>query len=245
MKRQVIIAGFILISLVALFLLINVSAPFIFAVTIDPSNTEDPLGIGVNPADIPTTPDELTEASSSYLQKRWENIITNSRFAGIHNSFLAHPLPFTILFHQPYSFSLTFFLVVIFWIFLLVSIGNLVGAYSGSGMMGFAGGLVSAILLSWIGVIGGIATFVVDFILGRQSIWIKILLWIAVFVILAIIFVANGIWKKSVEDSKKQEEKRRLKEKVEEHEEFVKGVEEGRRLTEPLRKFKKQTSDIN
>jgi len=243
MKKQVVIAGFVLISLIALFLIVNVSN--VSAININPANPEDPLGIGINPADIPQNPEDLANASANYLGTRWNQFFTESKVLGpIHQAFLAHPLPFKILFNTPYSFTLTFFCILFLWIFLLVSIGNLVEAYLNK-LAGFVIGLVAVIVIAQIGIIGGIVKFFIEGILIKQSVWVKILLWIVVIIVLVLIFAFDSMWKKSVQASKKAQEKQMQKQKIEENEEFVKGVEEGRKLTEPLRKAKKKILDID
>ncbi len=222
-KEQVVILSLVLFAL-ALFL-INVHT--VFAISINPNNPEDPLGIGINAGDIPQSPEDLANASASYLATRWNKFFTESAVLGpIHRAFLANPLPFKILFNEPYSFTLTFFCILVLWIFLLASFGNIVEAYSGSGMIGIVGGILFSIVFAQIGVINSVVKFFINYILIQNSVWVKVLLWVVAFVILALIFTFDSMWKKSIQASKKQNEKQRLKEKVGEHEEVIQGVKQ-------------------
>src|SRR5256885_948076 len=99
-----------------LFILLLLSFNFINSLQIvrAEANNSDIIGSLQN---LPSDPDELRE---KYLNQEWSALIKNSTIIGpMHSFFLSIPLPFIILFGQPYSFSARFFLLAIIWLYVM------------------------------------------------------------------------------------------------------------------------------
>lgn len=75
----------VLALVIVLALLFLIDYIFDFNLTgkvIDPNNLEDPLGIGINPENMPETPEELANVSREYLIQEWKKVAQNSTFIG-------------------------------------------------------------------------------------------------------------------------------------------------------------------
>jgi hypothetical protein len=44
---------------------------------IDPNNPDDPLGIGLNPSEIPDNPEDLGNVTTQYLKREWADLLRN------------------------------------------------------------------------------------------------------------------------------------------------------------------------
>ncbi len=188
---------------------------------------------------IPQSPDDVVAMGDAYLKQEWNKILANSKYTGpIHNFFLNHQLVFKILFNTNYEFSLTFICIFILWIFILVNVNKLASPMTPSGWYAFFTGLAASLILAHVGAIHGIVTGVLSFIYAKESWWIRILWWIAVFVALIILSFIDGIARAALKSAKEKKEKQEIKEKVEVLEAESEGKEEGRAITKSLRKFK-------
>jgi hypothetical protein len=194
--------------------------------------------IGINPEELPQTPEEAKE---KYLQKEWTKIIANSTLFGpVHRTFTAYPIPFKILFGMPYEFSLTFLFVLIFWVWLALSIERPINAYGLFGMKGFwfSGllalgiSIISAQLKIFVFAANGILTL----IMSKESWLWRLVIIIVLFVVLFVLHQLSRKFSKSIKASKEIKAKKELEQKVEKHEAFVKGAEEGQELVSEISK---------
>jgi len=183
---------------------------------------------------IPKSPEELKqEIKERYLKQEWSNIIAKIPIIGkIHTFFLAHPLPFKILFNYQYEISLTFILIVILWLFTITVTSDLIRA-SGlvKGVITLLIGLGTAIIFAQINLLKVISTKSLDLIYTKEAWWIRLILWLVFIAILAVLYYAEKILGKTLKKNKEAKEKAEVKQKVEEHEEFVKGAEEAEKIT--------------
>jgi hypothetical protein len=194
--------------------------------------------IGFNPEKMPKTPQETRD----YLQQEWTKIVASKPVIGsIHKFFLAHPLLFKIVFNTPYEFSLTFFMVVLLWIFVLISLSTLLARSDLlKGPASTAIGLGAAIILAQVNVFKYLSIFLSNLALARENAWIRFIIWTIIVICFIIIFyidqqVAEEL-KKRKEEKKKLETERTAKQAREEIKALEKGLEEGTKRKEELRK---------
>lgn len=157
------------------------------AIGLNPNNPEDPLGIGLNPEDVPTTEEDL----GTFLQLKIEQWFTNSSIMKpIHKFGFSNPLLFNLLLGQKYSISLPFYWSLIIWIFLfliLLDTYELLGLSRFSRILTFLAGFLTTLLLAQIGLIFWIAKTFSALIMKEQQGWISALLFILLLGILIII----------------------------------------------------------
>ncbi|NMB81701.1 MAG: hypothetical protein GYA14_07765 [Ignavibacteria bacterium] len=215
--------GVLLSALIITALILNL---FPIQAEINPGDIEDPLGIGINPADIPQTPEYAANISLTYLQKEWTKIVAKNKYIGpIHNFFLAHPTAFIVLFNYKYEFSLTFICIFIFWIFLAVVFGNIINSLGllKLGLPWIFGALCS-IILSQMGLIKLVTDSMLNAIFLQSLWWMRAILWFVALIVLIIVFYISQLASQTIAQSKKRGEEREQKEKVEELEEISKGA---------------------
>lgn len=225
-------------SLFAVFLLLFLILALVFirfvSAAIDPSNSEDPLGIGINPDNIPQTPEDAANISLTYLQKEWTKIVAKNKYIGpMHNFFLNHQTAFIILFNEKYEFSLTFICIFVLWIFFAVLCGRLINAFGLLKMgLGWVVGVLCSVILAQIGLTKIITTSILTLIYARDLWWMRALLWATITIVLMIIFYLDQAVSQAIEQSKKKGKEQELEEEVKSGKAFRKGVEEGRKLLE-------------
>src|SRR3989344_5498379 len=67
---------------------------------------------------IDDLPRDSEQIKDQYLTQEWSKFIENNKVLGpVHKSFIAYPLPFIIIFGEPYNLSIIFIVVVFLWIF--------------------------------------------------------------------------------------------------------------------------------
>jgi len=193
---------------------------------INQSNTTTPLGAGISLDKIPQTPEDVASVSLTYLKQEWTKMIAKNKYIGpIHNFFLNHQTIFIILFNEKYEFSLTFILLFILWIFLAFMFGRMINALGLLKMgFGWAAGILCSVVLSQIGLIKLITNSILALIYAKDLWWMRALLWAVLVIVLMLIFYLNQMVSQSIEKSKKEGEERATKEKVEELDEFQKGM---------------------
>jgi hypothetical protein len=216
---------------------------------INPENIEDPLGIGLNPDNIPQTPEDASskvQAKWDYLKKEWTNIIANNKVVGpIHEWCLNHPLVFKILFNYPYQMSTMFLLIFLMWLYDLIVVANFfeqekLFGFGGSLFPGLIIGLGSTILFSHIRFYEGVARLIMKIFNFASSAWWKeLLVWVFLIILGVIIFSAEKFLEKYLKTRSEEKEKEEMKHETKKSREFIEGVEEGREMTKDIRKMKK------
>jgi hypothetical protein len=224
-QKKGLFAIFVLLSLVLTFSLVSFVS--FTSAAINPANAEDPLGIGINPGDIPQTPQDAANVSLTYLQKEWTKIVAKNRYIGpVHNFFLEHQYVFIVLFNENYSFSLTFFGIVFMWVFVMILFGKAIDAFKllKLGIPWIFGAFIS-IILAQLGFIKLIVTKELDFIFLSQYWWMRALVFTAIVIVLIILFYVDQVVSQAIEQSKKKKEEKDIKEGVEEVKQIKKGFD--------------------
>ncbi|HRZ85892.1 MAG TPA: hypothetical protein P5277_03865 [Candidatus Paceibacterota bacterium] len=209
---------FLLISLLILsvFLLaININSNFVSAAIgdINPENTEDPLGTGINIEEVSEDPDLLQNKSRDYLKQEWTKIFEGNSFGrvilGVSNILEALSPLFKIVLGVEYSMSWSFVFATAIWLTLFLILFNPAGAIFGNKLFGFIGAFVIASLVGVSGVIKK-SVDMLNFMITNK--WIA---WFSFFIALLIVFLGYAIGKvfsKNIEASKENAAKQKLKE---------------------------------
>ena len=120
-----------LILLLAFIIKINITAN-----VIDPTDSEDPLGIGFNPENLNQDPEQIKNKTTAYLKQEWENILLNNKYIGPFLSFYkdkispySTPIVKGLLGIEP-SISWLFLLTLMIYITFIVFVYRIISVYS-------------------------------------------------------------------------------------------------------------------
>jgi ABC-type multidrug transport system fused ATPase/permease subunit len=175
---------------------------------IDPTNYQDPLGIGINPEKIPQNPDQAKDIGTKYLKQEWTKILEKTQTGRIllKVSDLLGSLNF---FWKPvlgmeYSLSWLFIFAVAIWLILFFIIYGLLSAIFGNKISGIIGGFCVASLVG----LSGVIKKAVDLLsFAIKNVWIAWLsLFIAIMIMFLIIHFSGGL-KAYSQKQKEQAEK--------------------------------------
>lgn len=184
---------------------------------------------GINPESIPKSPEEIKDI---YLKQEWSDVIAKIPVIGqIHNYFLVHPLIFKIIFNEPYTISLVFFLVVILWAYSMAAISDILRTSelvkTGSSVLI---GAASTIILAQVKVFNIIATTALNIIFAKEEWWIRGILWVLLFVILAIIVYIERMLGKEFKKIREAKARGKTEEEIAKLKKFTGGVYDAERI---------------
>lgn len=191
------------------------------------------------------TPEAAKEAGTAYLKQELAKIIQDKApfLAAFHAFLLEHQTIFKWILNREYGFTAAFFCVLALWIYLAsfgTKIFNSLGIIEAK--IGIAIGILLAIILAHTNGINWLVERALYVINAPAAWWMRAILW-AVFIILFIAAVYfENMLKKSLEEAEKKAKEEKLEQKLKELEAESKGREEGRKITEPIRKMKKDLS---
>lgn len=113
MEKKVLGLFFIFISILVISLIASQNPSEII-------NPDDPLGLGINPDNLPDNPEDLKNISNDYLKQEWTKILQTKQWGifilGIGSVFEALNPVWKILIGIEYGLSWLFFLTLLFWI---------------------------------------------------------------------------------------------------------------------------------
>lgn len=176
-------------------------------------NTGEANVLGLNPDNLPQSPEELKETSADFLKKEWGKILAKNLYVGPIIKSYQKISPYTDPIFK-YTIGMTpsltwlFFLTLVLWIFFVIymlKILDLVSIFSRSVQYIVSFGLI--IIFSLIGVTRKIAEYIINAISLLTSWWMQLIVASIVILglILASIFSENI--KKLVENIKKNRAK--------------------------------------
>jgi len=156
---------------------------------------------------------KLTE-KWEYLGKEWKNILMGNPFIkGVDSFFQNINFIFVILFGMEYSLSIALLLTIALWMYIFflfnrISI-NMIFSKGVALLISF--GLT--ILIAQIGLFSKMVNFIIGIFFGEQPWWVKVIIGLAIFVILAVFFIVMIKFGKQIAANRKKlkEEKDRLK----------------------------------
>jgi len=191
MKKEKVYLFAIVIFVALVFILILNTNRVYAVIDVNNLNSEDPLGIGLNPADIPTNPEELTDKSLiayNYLELKFKEFIINNSVTGpIHKSFLEHPAIFIGIFNEPYNLNLIFLAIICLWIFLWTVSIDILNSIWGRKFFSWIIALAIPIVLAKIGFLFLLIKFFSWIILKSNTLWIRGIIIILIIILLVII----------------------------------------------------------
>ncbi|MBM3232944.1 hypothetical protein FJZ18_02130 [Candidatus Pacearchaeota archaeon] len=208
-------------TLIILFFLISILLPLTHAETTPGEAVKQQIGF--NPEDTPTNPQDIRD---KYLPQEWSEILSKNKFIGpVHNTFVANPLIFRIVFGDPYSLSLVFLIIIILWVFIGVKSGQLFEA-SGilKGAPSIIAGFVFSILLAQTTIIRNISKITLDLVFKAENWALQLIIALLFFVVLFIISYIMSISEKALKERRKAKKEQKLDEKTEEIEALEKGL---------------------
>jgi len=156
---------------------------------------------------------KLTE-KWEYLGKEWKNILMgNSIIRGIDSFFQKISIVFSVLFGIEYSLSLALFLTIILWLYVFFMLTGVLGNIISSKWVSLLISLGFVILLAQIKSFQIPVNFLIGLFFGENPWWMKLIIGLIIFAILAVVFILIKNFGKQLAANKKKvkEEKNRLK----------------------------------
>jgi len=227
-KRSVCIL-FVVLLLISTFSFLIVNSHL--ATAEEPPLPKDVLGL--NPESIPQSPEELQER---YLAKEWSNIIANITFIGpIHTAFINNPLIFRIIFAEPYSFSLVFFLIILLWIIVAFNASKIINSIEiiNKGYSWIAGILV-AIILAQTKLYSFLAKGSIYLVTSKETTWARAILAILLVFILILVDYLGGLISKYIKEKKEEKKEQKTEEIKKEVPKVKEGLTKVEKLAEEL-----------
>lgn len=205
------------------------SSPDIPASTIQFSPEEDSQIVQNTLGFDPSNPGEkIEDIRNRYLTQEWSKIIAEKPVIGaIHTFFLAHPLPFKILFNYPYTFSPTFLLIVVLWIYFIFIVKDIMSFTAYDDKIGWIVGILSPIFLAHIGFLNIVSSFFVDLVISKDKWWIRWIIGILLTIGMVILYKLEGVISKAIAHAREQDRMYELQAKVAKSDEFRKGFQQG------------------
>jgi hypothetical protein len=202
--------GSLFLLIIIAILIVNIIPVY---AAIDPSNSNDPLGIGINPDSIPQNPNELKDVSATYLKQEWTKILekTQTGRALLKVSDFLTSLNF---FWKPvlgieYSLSWIFIFAVTIWFILFYLVYGPLYAFFSKRIMAI---IVAFAVTSLIGTAGVIKRAVVLLSTIINNTWIAWISFIVAVILIWIIIYLSGGLKTYISKQKEAEEKRKTEE---------------------------------
>ena len=209
---------FILIFCILLFIVIGVLLSKNFTGNaigdINLGDAEDPLDIGINPANIPQTQEDAKTVAANYLKKEWGKILADNKYVGPtikeYNEKIGpylNPILKIILGVEP-SISWLFFLTLAIWILFVTYFFRILSGFSTfSKGASFAISICMVVIMSIFGWSRMSATWIINTISVLTSWWMQLI--VAVAVIIALMLAS--IFSKEFENLIKQIKENRKK----------------------------------
>lgn len=224
MKKAGAVCLIVLSIVLAIFLVHIISAEL---VSVDYANPENTKVLGINPSDVPQTPEEFQNASFAWLKTAWDKLIKNSKVLGPVIEFL-NPM-FRVFTGYEFAMSLEFFVALVLSIVLLVVYFRGINVFYNDSLISFA----IAVLVSVIASSAGLMRKVVPKILGAlSSKWKVISFFVVSFIIIIIIdyfyrAYRNRNKERALQNLGKTEEK--VRKSAEQLEGMAEGMEEAKK----------------
>ncbi|MEK6927186.1 MAG: hypothetical protein AABX11_02035 [Nanoarchaeota archaeon] len=180
----------------------------------------------------PTNPaGKIEDIRNKYLAREWNKIISNTSVIGpIHKYFLAHPLPFKIIFNTPYTFTPTFLLIVFLWIYFGFLTKDIMSFTAYDKNVGLIVGLLAPFFFAHIGLLNIVSTFFVNLVISKDKWWVRWIIGLLVAGALFVFFKFEGGISKLVQGINAGAEKEKLESKIEKSDQFVNEFTKGTKI---------------
>lgn len=182
---------------------------------------------GINTENIPTNPEELNTATQGFVESQLMKLANSTSIVKMNVYFSTHQGFFKALFNKPYSFSGKFFWIIVVWIFLLLIFLDIYGMFNLRKYgLNFVLGLFSVWILGLINLISALAEFLTSMVLKPESFWFKLLAFIVILIVMALIIGFLKMFYKSSISAKEKGEVKATKKRSKRAEEIAKRAEE-------------------
>jgi hypothetical protein len=220
LKFWLITGAIILLAILALFLINKYTGK-----AIDPLNTEDPLGIGLNPENMPQTPEDAGEIANNYLKKEWGKEFRNPQgsvgkytyiiFEGYDKiSPYTDPIFKAVLGVEP-SLTWLFILTLTLWITFAIFFYRILSVFSTfSKGVSIIASLCLIVIMSTLKITLTIANWIINTISLLTSWWMQLIVAIAVIIGLVVLSTFSKEWTILVKAWKESKEKSQQKEDI-------------------------------
>lgn len=190
--------------------------PFLMGI-LNSQGTDIPgLPSGVNPPQIENTTNQVTNVALNWqtIAQQWKtSLLQNPVVYKVNSFFQDISIVFRVLFGQNYSMSLTLLIIIILWIFFLISLNRIFKDFTSfSKGVSFIISLLLVVVMAQINLLGAMSTFIIKLIFGTNNpLWMQLLFaFIIAMIILFIMVLIKKFGKQSVKkrQEKKDEENR-------------------------------------
>lgn len=196
----------------------------------NPGDLSEVLGenFNVSPDKIPTTTEDFGQIQQKYLLQEWTKVVEKNKFLGpIHKFFMNEKTQwfFKIVFARNYEISQEFFLTVVIWALIFISLTKLVESFTLlKKWIVLAIAFIGAAIWAQIRIIALIVKAFTEILSSQQSVWTKIISWVFFLGFLVFIYFVMRIISQDAKKKKEENEKRELRQKL----------KETKALTEPI-----------
>ncbi|MCU0642521.1 MAG: hypothetical protein MUF61_03020 [archaeon] len=185
--------------------------------------------VGFNPEKVPKTPQETRD----YLQQEWTKIVVSKPVIGkIHSFFVAHPLIFKIFFNYPYEFSLTFFIILFLWVFIMVAMASLLSKSELlNGPASWAIGVGASVVLAHTGVFKALSIFMSNLALARETWLMRTIIWVILLTIWIVLMYIDWAIAEKLKEMKKEKAAQKTAEEAEQAGKKIEALEKGMKFS--------------
>lgn len=210
---------------------------FVSAQTSSDLGTGLPYGLNVNQLEAANNKIINISSNVGYLGQQWKKIILENPVTNWINGALTTISPFfKVVMAQDYSFSISFLITFVLWLFFFLSFNKIFKDYTSfSPLIALGVAFLVTVAMAQLTVIGRISNFIVWVIFGvGKSWWVQILLGIGCGLALAMIFLFIASFGKVL--AKKRQEKKEFKERLD----IETGAKSGEALTKAMSSLEKR-----
>jgi magnesium-transporting ATPase (P-type) len=185
---------------------------------IDPNNPDDPLGIGLNPSEIPDNPEDLGNVTTQYLKREWADLLRNpdstlGRFFSPLMKAYDKSKPYLDPFFKytigvEMGLNWLFILTLVIWITLVTLFYRIISLYSTfSKWISLIISLCVIIIISNLGVAKKLAEFIINTISLADKWWVQLIIML---IVLALLILGSYFskefkaWQEGIEERKKK-----------------------------------------
>jgi len=198
---------------------------------------DDPLGVGINPQDVPQNPEELKNVPSEFLKNEWTKLLGEGKFYGtlIRTYRKIAPVTDPIFRYtvgmEP-ELSGLFFLTFFIWIVFLIYLYRILSVFSTfSNKTAFVIALALVIVMGLFGFPKFFGGLLMGLINGLATWWIRLIVEVVLIIIFIILMSLSKKFREYIKTFKErraralaEEHRRRLKSTVETGEKYVGGI---------------------
>ena len=172
------------------------------------ANLVDNVGSGVQKVEDTTNKiEDLKNTKWDYLGTEWKTILLKNKIIStIDSSLQKISLVFEILIHEPYLFSLRFFIILFLWLFVFFNLSKLLGESFFEGGISYVAGFIIVIILAYLGSFNSLYLFLVG-IVNLFSGGVVYLVILLIFIIFIIIQILIRYFERSLRLDRKKQEK--------------------------------------